>query len=442
MRTVFSFVVLSALLMACVPAYAQDPVSTRPYRGLFGGSNPVQQGLRINGAFGGGYNQRRMVIDSQGGPADPDTVRSTSSATASGGASYGVSTGLFTLAASASSSSWYNQGRSRPWTSNYNASVSGATQFDLTSRTNVTVNGSASYRPVYLFSALPALAQEGIAAGAFDQLDGDATVRHLTSGAVGAGIRQTLTTRAFLSADYGYNRGLSPFGVGDTDYQRANARFTFMLAKGLGAYAGYSRNDGLYNGGALYGRRRVRTDSIDAGVNVNRRLSISRNMTLGLSSGLAGTTYDGVKRYRLVGDASLTREIGRSWSADLRYARNVEVLYSFQQPVTWDSLSTGVSGMLGRRGGLQFRGGASTGAVGLQQTSNGFNNAYGRASLTIGLARQLGFSLDYAYTRYKFGAAVQLPTGLLRQVNRQTLLANVNVWLPIPDRSRRSNASR
>ena len=114
----------------------------------------------------------------------------------------------------------------------------------------------------------------------------------------------------------------------------------------------------------------------------------------------------------------------------------------FQQPVTTDAVFASLGGLISRRLSFQSSAGQSTGSVGFNGPSNGFQTDYATVSLSYGLTRMLAIGLGYSYYRYKFDAGLQLPTGVLSRTDGQSVYAFLNVWEPLFARSRRGDASR
>ena len=115
--------------------------------------------------------------------------------------------------------------------------------------------------------------------------------------------------------------------------------------------------------------------------------------------------------YFLTGNVNLLREIGRTWSLSLNYARAVTYVDTVQQPVVSDSVVLSFGGLINRR--LQFASavGTSIGRVGLTGQANGFDNYYANASMTMGLTRNAGVGLNYGYFRFGYDNEIELDFG-------------------------------
>jgi hypothetical protein len=213
------------------------------------------------------------------------------------------------------------------------------------------------------------------------------------------------------------------------------------LGSGLGLRAGYgSTIGGLESTG---GQSNYRSRSIDAGVDYNKSLSLTRKSTLSFGTGVSGILDQADQtHYYFVGHVNFTHEIGRSWSAYASLDRNTAFYQTLGQPTVNDSLTAGVNGLIGRhvtvQGGLSaYRGAAVTSG------SNAYDSASAFAGIRVALNRVLAVSGNYSYYRYGFSdAVVVLPPGFVQQTDRQSVQVSLVVFAPLFTQARRSNASR
>jgi hypothetical protein len=450
MRT-FALAVPFALVMlgaVSVGVYGQTPRANGPFGGLFGGgAGGFSQQLTLNAALAAGYTQSGLTsTDTTGGSGDVRSIRSSSFQQASAGLGYSLSRSRVGFSASTgTSASYYPRFQDRFLLTGY-GSAGGDLQ--LWKGMRVSVSESVTYRPIYFLNTLSALvdptsqlATDPSLLGIDPALYGGArNERVLTSWTAGA-IRQdlSLTSRVSLSLSYAYARSQSSRGDRNLSTQNGLGRLQIGLAKGLSLRLGYGRSVGSYGGA---NRQRVAREHIDAGLDFNRALSLTRSLTLSFGSGLTAVKYDARKRYVLAGHIRLNRHIGRTWNAGLAYARGVHVLDTFRQPVISSSLRANVGGLLTQRVQFHSTAGVSTGNIGFGQVGNGFGGIYGTTGLNVGLLRAVGLGLDYSYYRQRFDNSVQLPFGLLRRIDRQSIRLHVNVWIPLISRGRSRYASR
>jgi hypothetical protein len=161
---------------------------------------------------------------------------------------------------------------------------------------------------------------------------------------------------------------------------------------------------------------------LDLGIDFNRPLSRTRRVRLSVTTGstlIRAST--GAMEYFVVGDAKLTREIGRTWNASAAYHRGVDMLDGLSEPMLQDSAIATIGGALSPR--LQL--GISDGPVNHNQSYNG------SARLRIGLSRTLAFSTEYSFYHYQFDRTTYLPLGLTPEFRRQGLSFGIDLWLPL-----------
>jgi hypothetical protein len=137
----------------------------------------------------------------------------------------------------------------------------------------------------------------------------------------------------------------------------------------------------------------------------------------------------------------LDRQIRRTWDAGVGYRRGVSIDDTFQQPVLSDSISASLGGLLSTRLNFHSAIGTSRGSIGANLSGNRFNAYYGTMGLTVGLMRQMGLGVNYMYAHHRLGNSVQAPTGLVRTLDRQVVVVQLSLMLPLW-RSRSADASR
>ena len=98
--------------------------------------------------------------------------------------------------------------------------------------------------------------------------------------------------------------------------------------------------------------------------------------------------------------------------------------------------------MLNRRVSVQAGVGTSSGNAGFDTPDNGLRSSSASASLNYGITRYVGLGVQYTYYYSSYESGVDLPPGWLRNLDRQSISANVNLWAPLMTRTRRPNASR
>jgi hypothetical protein len=439
-RSVTAWTGLALLFMVlAADAHAQ---SRRPYRALFGTSaGETEQLLSLNVSFGGGYDDN-VLADPQsglGGVSDPRTPANSTYGGLSAGLQYSLGRSRVSFGASASGSVRYYPPLEPQFVDNYAGAVGMSAR--LTKRTSISVSESVSYQPYYVFNPFPVVFNPDLGAAPDVSVDFASSRETSINLISNVGLSHTLGARTSLSANYGYQRyDFSSAGTTDFDSQFASVTLSHGMTKNLSVRAGYGYGSSIYADGAG-GQSRAQNHNIDAGVDYNRALSLSRRTTLAFSTGSSILVWQSETRYNITGSASLNREIGRTWNAGASYVRGVTYEASFQQPLMSDAFSVGVNGALNRR--TQFVSSASYANGGLLLGNGGDYDTYiATAGLTFALSRYLGLQAGYFFYHYKFDENIIRPPGTPQELNRQGVHVNLSTWLPLYQRVRRPDAAR
>jgi hypothetical protein len=237
----------------------------------------------------------------------------------------------------------------------------------------------AAYTPYYQLPLFPSISVE--AAGA--------PLRPATDYAIWKQPAYTFTSAIAFSQSFGartslqveYNRRDVTFTgqAEDLVTDGAIANFRHRFTRYLGLHVGLGTRTALYGGPTSPSR--VRVQDIIIGLDSGRSISLSRRTTLTFSTG-SSLIPQGDKYYYLVtGDASLRREIGRTWTANLLYSHGLRFIEAVPYPFLSDSVSAGIRGNLSRRWDLGASGGYSNGQVGVITTNSTFGvHGFGAAA--------------------------------------------------------------
>jgi hypothetical protein len=445
-RIILSAVAISVVLVSAPSASAQTPQESRPerpYRGLYGGgTDQSQQVLSVNGSAGAGYDTNASANQSEAGLLAQPTTSADGSAfgSLSGGLSYSGDFSSATVGASMSSSARYYADQATTLTTSHAGSA--GLNLELGRKTKASGSASVSYQPFRSFvpfSALfdPALGQ----VVAPDQTYGGGRDSYYTYTATASLTRQ-LSTRASLSASY--DRYLSD-GSGNSgrglNRQTGSVLFTRSLTRRLGLRLGYGYTDATFaSDGRQYGNH-----NFDTGVDYSRDFSLTRRTKLAFSSGGAAVMQEGYTRYDVTGNASLTREIGRTWDAAINYQRRVGFIESLREPAFYDGVSAGLHGLINRRVSFHSDLGVIIGTVGVTpaaRQAGGFDSWNASSGVNTALTRHLSLGINYSYYRYAFDSRALIASDLLPRVGRHSVVASLNAWAPVFQHGRKSNASR
>jgi hypothetical protein len=432
--TTRAFLATGLTLLACIPAAAQAPLQPtrpeRPYRGMFAsGVDNSGQSLTATSTLSGGYDDN-ILADATGRNA----LRNGQGGTLgqlSAGLNYTLSASRASVNAGLGTSIRYYPSLGNDYFKTYNASIGG--QVQLFQTPNVTLYQSVSYRPFTFLSAFPD-AGEPVGASSAPEPDFVPIASQYMAYAGGVDLNQQLSRRLSFNSSYGY---------GTTDRtetrflrQTGSAGFQVGMTRDLSLRLGYRYTRADYRGRGL-----VETHRPDVGLDFRRALSLTRRTSLTFGVGTEASVYNETTRFRATGNATVTHEIGRSWSAVGAYQRGTSFVETLSEPIFGDSGSVTLVGLVTRRIQFQAVASGSTGHSGFS-TARNYNTYRGSVGLSTALTRFMNIGIDYAYYNYKFDALIELEPGVPRDLDRQSVRAHVTLWAPLLNRSRTANASR
>jgi hypothetical protein len=448
------------------PQPQSDPQqSSRPYEGLFAQSRvPTAQTLTFMVTAGGGYDTNILAGGAAGpgagpgaglaialpvGPSQPSTFENGSASLAYSFAGRRLSFG----ATASTNANYYASFGAEPLTVSDSGNIN--TAWNVSSRTAVTASVTAGYGPFYTLPGVPVVPVAPDSAGQTDpanQTPGQTLV--LDSGSTllvedhlsllgGVGLTHSVTRRLSFSLNYSDSVVTSPSHEFDLSAKSYGGGFSYLLAQGLSAQLLYNESTGRFG----VGQTPTTSRGLNGGLAFNRTLSITRRTVVTFASGLSAfsnaTILNGRAQYFLSVQASLVREIGRTWTATVAYNRSASFVETFLQPVFSDALTAGIGGRLSRRVQVQSSMGATDGTVGLLGSSaNHFRSYFGSAGLRVDASQTVSVGLDYSYYRSRFASGVELPAGFPAQSGVQSVRVYMSLWAPLMSRGRRPNAAR
>lgn len=296
-------------------------------------------------------------------------------------------------------------------------------------RLSVRVAETATYSPFYVIGVFPDFSSRFALDEFVPSVDYTISARKALASESAAALTYRLTTRT--SADFSYVFRNTDFVEDDSLDLKAHlvgGRLTHQVTRHASVRAGYAYGEGLY--GFYTEAGPVRNHNIDIGADYNRALSVSRRTTFGFAFGSAVIANEQDRLFRLNGDASLTHEMGRTWTARLTYRRGVGYVEGFSQPFFSDSVSADLNGHVSRRLEFNALAGYSTGEIGFVASSN-YDTYRGSLRLRFALSRLLATYGEYFYYHYEFPPHVSLPAGLPRSLDRQGARVGLSFWLPL-----------
>jgi hypothetical protein len=429
--------------VAATPAWAQSAASSRPFRGLFGGTTTAasRQALNFTVDLSEAHDDDVLSV---GGPSiTPDSPpMSGFYSMLTAGADYRRQGRRVQIGLNASSGlRYYDQLKT---VQNVSSSLGAGVSTTLPGRIKWLVNQTVAYSPSYLyglFPAAPAEAPGGLPASAAPSY----AVNDISSYSYG-----TSTTFSHGVA----RRGSLTVGANlmRTDFVHQVAGRSDMLSYGARVeYAhGTSRNTSarvayrFQGGDSGFGLGSTTVEhGVEIGMQSSRPLSASRRVSFTLALGPSTVTVPAVaigelpgqagtadrQLYRLAGSAGVQYQFGRSWQARASYNRGLEYVPGLQGPVLTGGVSTSVDGLLSRRIDLSLSGGYSDGSSALR-TASTYTTYTGDARLRYALTRSWAMYVQYLYYFYDFRGTTLLP-GLPQGLERNAVHAGLTLWLPV-----------
>ncbi len=427
-RPTLVLLLTAAALVAAAPAQAQLIGSgQRPIAPLFGQGRPAgAQSLDLSLATFGGYDTN-VVEDDPGSIIDPRTERSGSFSGLNAKLAFLHKWRRVSFGLSGDSALRYYAGGSEIVGLQHAAGAGLDVELE---RTHISLSQSLAFVPFYSFSTLPLLFTGAVGDAFAPNADQSIVRRDERLYATFVTVTRTFGDRISATAS-GSLQG-ADFDKDSTGMRNLSGmgRLSFGLTKDLSLVAGYGASEATYRE-PLHDQQRFRTHSVDAGVMFDRPLSLTRRTTLGVTAGTTAIEDESrTTQYRLIGDARLNRDIGRTWHATAAYHRGVGFVEGFLQPFYTDSLNLNIGGLVHSRVETTVTGGYSNGEMGLFQTTR--TESYSATTrLRVALTREVALSAQYLFYRYRFEQANSLPEQLPPYLERQGLRIGLDVWLPL-----------
>jgi hypothetical protein len=305
----------------------------------------------------------------------------------------------------------------------------------LSSKTTASFNQGFTYSPALLYglfggSVVPVIG-DTIAPASNYALENERSYASASS----ARLSQQLSHRLTLSLDT---------NIRSTDFRGDNTRYQDIRTKDAGGQVSYSlgRDTGMrlgytYRQAEYVGSPIATEQNFVIGMDHNRILSRTRKTTLAFSIGSTLATVPFViasdlrRQRRVIGDASVTHQMGRSWTLQGSYHRAMGYIQGFQAPVFTGAYSVGANGFLNRRVDLSLSAAYSTGEGVYTGTPSQFKTYTGDARLRYAVTRMWAAYVEYLYYYYDFNQSLVLPVGLPPGLTRNGLRTGVMLWIPM-----------
>jgi hypothetical protein len=227
---------------------------------------------------------------------------------------------------------------------------------ELGRQTFLEVKQQAIYSEYYRFQLFPTLLGPDYDGALIADPDIDLFEQPSFRYAGGASIEHQLNRRDSISGGYGYSRvGYQNEALRDWQSHRASIRYRHRVSSHMFFHLGYGYRTASSSSAT---RRRGRElHDLDIGVDYSRALSFSRRTSLSFGTGSAVVVTDRLNvqgadpraTVHLIGNAVLTHELGRTWTAYAYYNRGFIFREGFDEPFLTNALSVGLNGLVTRR---------------------------------------------------------------------------------------------
>lgn len=431
---------LLAMAIGVSPVVAQDASVPRPTQAVFGGNSSTgreQQLLEGTLSVAAAYNDTHDEVLASLSPLDR-----TGYFTALGGTlGYGWRGERVQFGANAGTNGrYYREGRELLSVNRYGGV---GVEVNLARRTQIAVSQTVNYSPAYFTGMFPILGTAEL--GAVNALGIDYAASHLsaltseTTFGFSHGITRTATFS--FESSIRHTAFSRESGYDDLNAYNFGGRYLHRVSRYASLRLGYAYRQGQY--GVIGETRNTSIHDIDAGVDYNRALSVSRRTRLEFGTGSTivntpqhlddgGTAglYNQRYQYRVVGNLGLSHEFGRTWRGRLAYNRGVGLVQGFPEPLFSDGVTGAVGGFFSRRVEVLLNASYTNGQVGGSGAQNGLNSLAGAARMQVGLTRKLAATAEYFYYRFDVGSAVALPIGVTSYRERSGVRGGLTLWLP------------
>ena len=420
-----------SVLMAS-SAWAQR--ESGPYGALFGGKDQsVTQSLALNWSLYSGYDDT-LLDQARALAFDPRYQVSGGFAGGQAGLGYSLRQGStqFTLDTSTMVRRYSSTGDISTPTVN----LSSGLVFGLGPRVTVHGDVGGSYASFYQFAPFE------LDTGAVPSFSLAAVSAQSIVVSSGGGISANLTQRISLVADVAWQdaRFVSA-EAGRVTSRRASFRLQEKLTRDLGWHAGYGYREGIFNSIPTAGAGAIVHD-LDIGLDYAHALSVSRRTSITFGSGSSITEPQaGVKRYSVSGHATLSKDIGRTWSSSVSYARGTQMIQGFSDVVLSDSVNGTLGGLLLPRLQLSVGAGYSVGEFVVDPTAPRYGTETANGRLGLAISQSVMLTAEYVYYRYNVPpGAFAVPDAVAPRMARQSIIVGVNGRVPfLNERSHRDS---
>jgi len=312
----------------------------------------------------------------------------------------------------------------------------GWVEMEPTDKTIIRVHEFVRYSPYYLHSGLG-----NFSGGELNDLSVDLNEpigdRPTTTFATNAEVTQHLGHRWDLT---GYvtmrSTNVENDPALDLTQRQAHVRLSHAISNHLRAHFGYGVHTVQYQSGLSV----LNSQDLDIGVDYTRSLSLTRKTYFNFMTGSTAMRRVGNYSFHLIGDVGLTRELGRSWMANVTYRRRLTATEIVAEPLFLDFISATVSGYASRRldvsGVIRYtlRGANAATTPRVEPSANDYNEGLGNVQMRYAFTRHAGLYAQYLFYDYRVGSALTVVGPQSPSWRSSGIRVGVTLWAPIMGR--------
>ena len=421
------------------------PAVGRPYRALFGGASKesgLTKTLDMTASFTESYDQNLLA----------DVASPEISSTVQAGGFYSGLVGDLTFnrrgnrlqaAVTSGSSARYYGDLNKFFATDYYAG--GGFSARTSRRTQLRMNQSFSYAPVYLLGLFASAAPPSLAeirpASTDYAVNDDRSYTNSSSGEFTRNLGPNATLRLDGSLRFTHYLIASARGTGFRE-RAGGGSFIRKLSTETDLIAGYAYR------AADYERLPVTPappqpaeHDINFGVDFHRALSASRRTGFTFKTGstlvkaaLPTNTQQAKRQFRIIADGSLAHQFGETWQFLGSYKRGTGFVEGLSGPAFTDAWTVSTNGFLSPRADLFTSVAYSSGEAAQVGANQNFTTYNANARLRIGVSRRVAMTTDYIYYFYDFSKTIRLAPGLSPKFKRNIFRVGLSVWVPFARR--------
>lgn len=440
-RTLTSASIVFVLLTGVVsPAAAQvieglgRPTNDRPGRRPAPNPTGTSQELTLTLNFTGGYDDN-LGPETPGFLVDSYTPRQQGYAT-SGAVLLDYRRGTATRNIEGHGRAFMNRGE---MTVGQPAGGSGGVQAmtSLGRRMGATLGVASSYEPTSLFNAFGPLADQ-VEDGVIPDVSPTQAItqQRWFSTQINAGFHRNVTSRQRLDVQYETTQRKALNGITvDSRQQSASVRHSWDPRRSLGFHFSYRLNE--HRQDRLISDRPLRSQGVDASLQLERRLSATRRVGFTLGGGATQShtpsTLEIAERDFVEPTAfgSARIDLFRSWALSADVRRDIAVLDGIAaEPFTTNMVSSRLDGRMGSRVQLALSWASSKGDS-QSHSAQAFETATGTVQVQYVVASFCAVFGAFTHYEHQLQNISALTTGLPSSYNRNSVRVGMTFWLPM-----------